>query len=129
MPNYHGHPRGVANVMRVSNHRPAARTYGNYHGHSSSLWNTADNSLCCCIGLTAAVAACADIRVARALVIAAVAVVVISCLAALAMSVTAEALLSVFLIGLVIYGVASLCKGSNCCHPQDTTNATPRVSY
>jgi len=85
----------------------------NHHSHA----NTSNPLLdaCCCAGLLAL--ACTNPRFASIFAITVVAVIVISCLATLAMSVTGETLLSIFLVGMVIAGVAALCKSQRgeCC--------------
>lgn len=79
---------------------------GFHHHHQPSGVPLLD--VCCCGALLCL--AFSDPRFASALAITIVAIVIISCLATLAMSVTGETLLSLFLVGMVIAGVAALCK-------------------
>lgn len=111
-------------------HNHSENYYGNNHGHSnhSNLHaHRRNNFFCpvddvCRLGIIGACvsACCISPKFAQVCLTAIVAIIVIACLATLAMSVTAEALLSVLLIGAVIYGVACLCKVNNCCEPENT---------
>ena len=89
--------------------------YAHRH-HNHGLFGSPVETLCCgtLLGL-----ACFSPRFAYGCIIAITAVVIVACLSTLAMSVTAETLLSIFLIAMVAAGVAALCKQHGCCEPQN----------
>lgn len=100
------------NVVNVGSGTHTYRRYNRYNMFS------AHDPLCCCLGLTSTFVLCSNPDFLKAMVVAAVAIVIIACLATLAMSVTAEALLSVLLVAAIIGGIASLCQGNNCGQPR-----------
>ncbi len=97
-------------VSRHHGHSQAP-VYAHRH-HNSGLFHSPIETLCCgaLLGL-----ACFSPRFAYGCIVAIAAVVIIACLATLAMSVTAETLLSIFLVAMVVAGVAALCKQYGCC--------------
>lgn len=106
--NYHTHGNPHTFV-----HHNQGLAYGNHSHHH--IDNGCD-PLCC--GILLAGLTCLNPRLAFACILAIGAIIIFSCLVSLAMSVTGETLLSLFLIGLVIGGLAMICDRNNGgCYP------------